>query len=104
MHQNGSNLNKIVIRYGGKQPQDFFGPYHTPDYPLQVGDVQSMQFGPDDPGPCNMSESVCIASKYDINTGQTRKRDVTCANMIKALKEKGVKDPSKIYQDNITYQ
>ena len=102
MRPNGLNLNKIEIRYGGKQPHirnstlsspDFFGPFHTPDSPLQVGDVQSMQFSPDNPGPCNMSETVCMARKYDINTGETRTRDITYANLIKALKAKGVKDP-----------
>ena len=102
MRPNGLNLNKISIRYGGKQPRmrdskldssDFFGPFHSDKSPLQVGDVQSMQFSEHDPGPCYMSESVRLASKFDKNTGQTRSKYVTCANMIKALKAKGVNDP-----------
>ena len=102
MRPNGLNLNKIGIRYGGKQSRmrdsqlsssDFFGPFHSSDSPLQVGDIQTMQFSENDPGPCYMSEALRMENRFDRITGKTRSRDITCANMIKALKTKNVKEP-----------
>ena len=66
----GLNMKKVSSKYGGKQPvmrssllssKDFFGPYHTPSYPLQVGYTQLMQFTENDPGPCYLSEAIRVA-------------------------------------------
>ena len=63
MRPNGLNMNKVSVRFGGKQPimrnteitPGCLGPFHDSTYPLQVGDVQSMQFSDADDGPCYLT-------------------------------------------------
>ena len=102
MRPNGLNLNRINIKHGGSQPvmrdseslqPSLFGPFHTPDYPLQPGDIQKMQFTEDDLGPCYFSDSDRVSRRYDIDTGGTREVEYTKAKLITLLKESGVNDP-----------
>ena len=95
-------MNKINIKHGGSQPvmrdsdpltQEMFGPYHTQDYPLQPGGIQKMQFDQSDPGPCYMTNAERRERMYDVDTGQTCKRELTKASLIKSLKDTGLKDP-----------
>ena len=74
-------------------PSNLFGPFHTKEYPLQPGDVQSMQFAEDDLGPCYFSESERIIRRHDIDTGESREVENTKAKLISLLKESGVSDP-----------
>ena len=64
MRPNRLNLNKVSVKFGGKQPKirdsiltaNCFGPYHNDSYDLQVGSVQKMQFGENDIGPFYMND------------------------------------------------
>ena len=102
MRPNGLNLNKIRIRYGGKQPKmrdtkledaSYFGPYHNADYKYQVGDTQSMQFSEHDTGPCYLSQSDALKCKYDVDTGRTREKEILKYDLIEALKKDGIDNP-----------
>ena len=55
MQPNGLSLNKISIRYGGKQPHmrqssitdpNILGPFHNLSYEFQLGMVQSVRYSP----------------------------------------------------------
>ena len=72
---------------------DYFGPYHDATYKLQVGDFQSMTFSETDEGPCYFNDSKRQQYRYDVDSGKTRVRDITRVNLIKALKNDGMKDP-----------
>ena len=61
----GLNVNRIQVRYGGKQPKmrkseltsELLGPFPSI---FQPGEYQSMQFTNLDPGPCYMRPSEKI--------------------------------------------
>ena len=102
LRPNGLNLNKISVRYGGKQPimrdaviddPTLFGPFHDATYKLQLGSTQKMQFDEFDEGPCYLDESERHNSRNDIDTGKVRRKEVLKLDLIKALKSKGVGDP-----------
>ena len=100
MRPNGLNLNKVSMKFAGKQPEmrssvltsSCFGPFHDDSYALQVGSEQKMQFSENDPGPFYLAEHERIQRRHDIDTGTTRTRDVLKADLIKALRTK-IKDP-----------
>ena len=102
MRPNGLNLNKVNVKHGGGQPimrnsepleNKHFGPYHTSNYKLQPGSIQSMQFEQGDEGPCYMDDSERLLRMYDIDTGKTSERELTKSDLIISLQNAGIKDP-----------
>ena len=102
LQPDGLNLNKISVRYGGKQPimrntkltsPNLFGPFHTKEYALQLGDTQIMQFSDTDPGPCYYNDHERSTKRHDRNTGKKRVRNMVKHNLIEALKSIGIADP-----------
>ena len=102
LQPDGLNLNKIGVKYGGKQPimrdtkltsSSFFGPYHTKEYPLQKGDTQRLQFFGMDPGPCYLNKDELEERRYDRETGKKRIVNIVKSDLILSLKAIGVKDP-----------
>ena len=77
------NIDKISVRYGGKQPlmrrsqltsPELFGSFHDHTYPLQLGDYQSMQFSGCDLSPCYLSDTERIKRRYNRDTGKVREK------------------------------
>ena len=102
MQPNGLNINKIGIRFGGKQPHmrhtlirspNQLGPYHNSSYDLQIGMHQSLQFSENDQGPCYLNEIERNKQRYDRDTGKMRTRELTVSSLICKLKEFGLSDP-----------
>ena len=102
LQPDGLNLNKIGVKYGGKQPKMRktklinpcnFGPFHTHEYKLQPGDTQNLQFSKTDLGPCYMNETERELRRYDKRLGQKRRVNKTKADLVKELKIVGVKNP-----------
>ena len=102
LRPNGLNINKIGIKFGGKQPvmrdsllneRKYFGPYHTSAYPLQPGMCQSMQFQPNDSGPCYLTEEDRLVQRLDRNNGEMKKRFVTKDELKILLKNSGILNP-----------
>ena len=102
MKPDGLNINKINARFGGSQPKmhntqltkECFGPYHNEQYQLQVGSIQCMVFNSSDLGPCYMNSEEREKYKLDINTGETKTKNLNKLELKKHLKEAGVSDPS----------
>ena len=102
MQPNSLNVNKISIRYGGKQPHmrdaviddpSLLGPFHTSDYALQLGSTQKMQYTTEDEGPCYLNESERGKQRYDICNG-IKKCNLTKPSLVAKLKADGVLNPS----------
>ena len=98
----GLNLNKISIRFGGKQPimresklndDELFGPYHSPSDPLQPGMTQSMQFQSTDIGPCYLSIDERVKQQYDINSGEIKERFRSKDELKLSLTQAGILNP-----------
>lgn len=66
-----------------------FGPFHTPDSILQPDDIQSMQFSESNPGPCYLSAQERIEQILDMHLGKYKKRGLTKAELMEALKVRG---------------
>ena len=102
LQPDGLSLNKISVKYGGKQPlmrksqltsPDLFGPFHNCTYPLQLGDYQSMQFSTNDLGPCYLNDTERVVKRYDKDTGKTRLKKSVKQVLISRLQGVGIKDP-----------
>ena len=103
LQPNGLNINKISVRFGGKQPHmrsttltsNLLGPFHSTSTNLQVGTIQSLQFSHSDPGPCYLSPADRISFKFDRDTGRIRTKDLVKKQLIENLKVmKGVAEPT----------
>ena len=100
LRPNGLNLNKINVRFGGKQPKMrdsvltsmSFGPFHKKDSKLQPGDTQHMQFSKTDDPPFYFSDTDRDTQKYDTLTGQERIKEKTKEMLVRELVASGMKD------------
>ena len=102
LRPNGLNLNKIGIRYGGKQPimrnsllneKTYFGPYHNSEYTLQPGMHQTMQFNTDDTGPCYLTEEERLVQRLDRDSGVKKTKFATKDELKLLLKGVGILNP-----------
>ena len=94
---NGLLLNKIKMRYAGKQPfmhssqitADLLGPFHTVNSLLQADMYQSMTYTDSDPGPCYFLSSQKEKFCNDIVTNTCKETDLMVAEMTAHLKVLG---------------
>ena len=101
MRPNGLNINKINLRFGGRQPvmreskltKNEFGPFHDHTYTLQPGMDQSMQFTPSHEGPCYLSVQEQIERRLDQYCGETKQKTLTKSQLVEKLKEAGLPKP-----------
>ena len=97
----GLNINKLNIRYGGRQPSmrssslsiSEFGPFHSNNATLQPGHSQSMLFKATEVGPCYLSQKERDDQRLDRITSKRRKKDFTKSLLIEQLKANGTIDP-----------
>ena len=107
-HSNGHDrlspdaLSASAIRkgFGGSQPfmknsviedESYLGPFDHPTK-LKVGDIQTMSFSIDDPGPFYLSDEERKKQMFDKILG-SKERKMNKPDLIKALKEHGVSNP-----------
>ena len=100
MRPNGLNINKINVRFAGKQPKmrsskvetEIFGPFHTANYALQPGMIQHMQFSEVDDGPCYLLPVERMQKKNDKCVG-TKVRSLNKSKFIDNMKADGISNP-----------
>ena len=101
LQPNGLSINRISIRFGGKQPvmrsshitKDLLGPYHNDSFKLQPGMEQEMFFSSNDTGPCYMSDCQRNKHKFDINSGKLVEKNHTNSELVSKLKQHGIINP-----------
>lgn len=73
--------------------QHLLGPFHNPDYKLQIGMEQSMIFLPDDQGPCYFTQDEREKQQFDKANSKENNRKLTKPKLTQLLKDYGMLDP-----------
>jgi hypothetical protein len=103
MQPDGLNIRKVNKMFGGQQPKmrqseltskSCFGPYHTSDHALQLGDKQTMTFSSTDIGPFYFTPVEREKRKFDKDTGKTTTKVHTRSTLIKMLKDAKILNPT----------
>ena len=76
---------------GSKLTPAEFGPFHTDQYTLQPGMVQSMQFSVSDEGPCYLFLEQRRQLRYDRVIAEMKQVELTKSELITKLKDTGKK-------------